>query len=312
MTQISASLVKELREKTGAGMMDCKNALMEAGNLEDAIRLLREKGLARAAKKESRIAAEGLIAIEVNGSEASMLELNCETDFVARNEDFSALSKDLAKVALSYKPDSSVDPLNIDGSLLSALAFAEGKTVEEAITEKIATIGEKIAVRRFARLSGGSLYGQYIHGQGDIGVLVELNLDNPNGAENSVILKAARDIAMHVAAANPNFVTANDIPESFKQSEREIFVKQLEAEGKPANMIDKIVDGKMAKHLKEMCLLDQPFIKNPEISVQKMLDQVKSETGITVVVTRKVRFKVGEGIEKAKDDFLAEVKKMAS
>lgn len=312
MTQVSASLVKDLREKTGAGMMDCKNALAAAGDFDGAVKLLREKGLAKAAKKVSRVAAEGLIGIKIAGAEAVLVEVNCETDFVARNEDFKALVEDLAEAALKYQILPTQDKANLDGALLNDLTLPSGEKIESAINEKIATIGEKIAIRRFAKLSGGSLYGEYLHGQGSLGVLVQINLDKSEGASIPQIKQLARDLAMHVAASSPSFIEFKDIPESFRQSEREIFEKQVLAEGKPANMVDKIVDGKIAKHLKEQCLLEQPFVKNPDQTITELLNEAKANTGITATVSRMVRFKVGEGIDKAKDDFAEEVKKMTA
>jgi elongation factor Ts len=312
MTQISASMVKELREKTGAGMMDCKSALSSAGDMEGAIKILREKGLARAAKKTSRIAAEGLIGINVLGSKASMVELNCETDFVARNDDFKNLLSTLVKTAHNFDAKSSPDCTDIDGSLLNSFKTADGHTVEGLITDKVATIGEKIALRRFALLSGGDLYGSYLHGAGSIGVLVECKLNDPALAKKSEVEQAARDIAMHTAASNPSFINESEIPESWVQSERDIFRTQVLASGKPENMVDKIVDGKMAKHKKDFCLLDQPFVKNPDLSVQGMLNELTKSTGAQLTVSRIVRFKVGEGIEKKEDNLADEVRKLTA
>lgn len=312
MTPISASMVKELREKTGAGMMDCKSALASAGDLEGAIKILREKGLARAAKKTSRIAAEGLIGIHVAGSKASMVELNCETDFVARNDDFKNVLDTLVKTVHNFDAKACTDCTEIDGSLLGDYKTAAGQTVESLITDKVATIGEKIALRRFALLSGGHLYGAYLHGAGSIGVLVECMLNDPALAKKPEVELAARDIAMHIAASSPSFISEKDIPESWVQSERDIFRTQVLASGKPENMVDKIVDGKMAKHKKDFCLLDQPFVKNPDQSVQGMLDELAKASGARLSVARMVRFKVGEGIEKKEDNLAEEVRKMTA
>ncbi len=312
MTQISASMVKELREKTGAGMMDCKSALAAAGDIEGAIKILREKGLARAAKKTSRIAAEGLIGISVADQRAAMVELNCETDFVARNEDFKHLLNTLVKVSLSFDCSSYADCSNMDGSLLNNAKTPDGSSVEALITDKVATIGEKIDLRRFALLSGGHIYGSYLHGAGSIGVLVECMLGQPTDAKKPEIEQAARDIAMHIAASSPSFITESEIPEEWVKSERDIFRTQVLASGKPENMVDKIVDGKMAKHKKDFCLLDQPFVKNPDLSVQGMLDELAKSTGVKMTVSRMVRFKVGEGIEKKEDNLADEVRKMTA
>lgn len=312
MAEVSAASVKELREKTGAGMMDCKSALAEAGNIEGAIKILREKGLARAAKKTARVAAEGLVAIATAPSMAAMVELNCETDFVARNEDFKKLVEDLAKTALAFNPDNNQDPTNLDGAWLKNSKMSSGETVESVITNKVATIGEKIDLRRFAVLKGGDLYGSYIHGANSIGVLVECKLNDKKLAVNEEVIKAARDVAMHIAAANPNFISESDIPDTWINSEKAIFRTQVLASGKPENMVDKIVDGKMAKHKKDFCLLEQPFVKNPDQTVWGMLDELKNKTSAAISVTRMVRFKVGEGIEKKEDNFADEVKKMTA
>lgn len=312
MAEVSASLVKELREKTGAGMMDCKSALAQAGDMEGAIKILREKGLARAAKKTSRVAAEGLIAIATANGKAALVEVNSETDFVARNDDFKKLTDDLAKTALTYT-GAIADPTNIEGALLKDSKMPSGQTVESVITDKVATIGEKIDLRRFALLSSGDIYGAYIHGAGSIGVLIEGKLNDKKWASNEDVQQAARDIAMHIAASSPSFIAESDIPQSWIESERAIFRTQVLASGKPENMVDKIVDGKMAKHKKDFCLLDQPFVKNPDLSVQGMLNELKTKTGgAELSVTRMVRFKVGEGIEKQEDNFAEEVKKMTA
>ncbi len=304
---VSASLVKELREKTGAGMMDCKNALAATGDMDQAIKYLREKGLAKAAKKTSRIAAEGLIAIKSEQGNAAMIEVNSETDFVARNDDFKALVADLADAALK----SNEIGIDVDGSKLSNAKLKDGRAIETVITEKIATIGENIALRRFARLTGGDVYGTYLHGQGSIGVIVECTLGDKSQSKNAEVINAAKDMAMHVAALSPTFVRQSEIDQDWLTSERDIFHKQVLAEGKPENMVSKIVDGKMAKHKKDFCLLDQPFVKNPTQTVGEMIDELNKKTNAQLHVVRMVRFKVGEGIEKKEDDFMAEVKKMA-
>lgn len=310
--EISASLVKELREKTGAGMMDCKSALSSAGNVEGAIKILREKGLARAAKKTSRIAAEGLIAIAAGANKAAMVELNCETDFVARNEDFKKLVDDLAKTALLFDASNCQDATNIEGNLLNHSTMPDGKKVESVITDKVATIGEKIDLRRFAVLDGGDIYGHYLHGAGSIGVIAECKLSDNKYKNNEMVLQAVRDIAMHIAAASPSFIRESDIPSSWIESEREIFKAQVVASGKPENMVDKIVDGKMAKHKKDFCLLEQPFVKNPDITVSGLINEIKNKTGALISVSKMARFKVGEGMEKKEDNFAEEVKKMTA
>lgn len=311
MAEVTAALVKELRERTGAGMMDCKNALAQASDMEGAIKILREKGLARAAKKTSRVAAEGLIAFAEGAGKASLVELNCETDFVSRNDDFKKLIDELAKTALSFT-GSVGDPTNIEGSMLKDSKMPSGQSVESVITDKVATIGEKIDLRRFALLSGGDVYGSYIHGGGSIGVLVECKLNDSKLAGKDEVIQAARDVAMHIAASSPSFISESEIPESWITSERAIFRTQVLASGKPENMVDKIIEGKMSKHKKDYCLLDQPFVKNPDLNVQGMLNELKAKTGAQVTISRMVRFKVGEGIEKQEDNFAEEVKKMTA
>ena len=311
MTQISASMVKELREKTGAGMMDCKSALTSSNNdMEGAIKILREKGLAKAAKKTSRVAAEGLVGIYAQGPKAAIIELNCETDFVARNEDFKKLVDEIAQIAWNFEPKAGQNTNEIDGSELNQAVTASGQSVESLLNDKVAVIGEKIALRRFAILTNADVYGAYIHGGGSIGVLVAAKLSDPSLAKNSQVEQAARDIAMHVAAASPMFVRESDIPADWIKNEREIFISQVEASGKPKDMIEKIVDGKMAKHKKDYCLLDQPFVKNPDQSVQGMLNDLAKNSGAKLEVVNVIRFKVGEGIEKQADNLADEVRKM--
>lgn len=309
MAEISASLVKELREKTGAGMMDCKSALAQAKDMDDAIRILREKGLASAAKKTSRVASEGLIGISSSHNRISMIELNCETDFVSRNEDFKSLCMELCNLALSVDTKG-LDNTNIEGVKLYSLSMPSGKKVEDVINEKIATIGEKINLRRFSVLSEGDLYGSYIHGAGSIGVLVECKLNDKKYQNDPKVMACAKDLSMHIAAANPMFISEADIDEAWLESERSIFKAQVI--DKPAHMIDKIVDGKLSKHKKEFCLLEQAFVKNPDITVKSMLDELAKETGAKINIIKMVRFKVGEGIEKREDNFAEEVKKMTA
>lgn len=311
MAEVTASSVKELREKTGAGMMDCKNALAQADNMEGAIKILREKGLARAAKKTDRVAAEGLIGVAIDNHKASMIELNCETDFVSRNDDFKKLLDDLAKAALGFS-GSAGNKTNIDGDKLKSTSMPSGATVESVITDKVATIGEKIDLRRFCVLDEGDAYGSYLHGAGSIGVLVEARLNDKKHAANDDVKSALRDVAMHIAASSPSFISESDIPAAWIDSERAIFKTQVLASGKPENMVDKIVDGKMGKHKKDYCLLEQPFVKNPDLNVQGMLNEIKSKTGAEITITKMVRFKVGEGIEKVQDNFAEEVKKMTA
>lgn len=286
---VTAEAVKALRERTGAGMMECKKALVEAGgDLDAAAELMRKAGLAKADKKASRIAAEGVIAIEraPDGRRAAIVEVNCETDFVAREADFQAFATDVARRALEHRP--------ADLDALNALPGAGG-TVEEARRALIAKIGENISVRRFALIGAPAVLGAYLHGT-RIGALVGLK----SGDE-----VLARDLAMHVAAINPTFVAPSDVPEEQVAREREILLEQAKGEGKPEAIVAKMVEGRLRKWLGEISLLGQPFVKDPDISVEKLLKQSGAE------VSGFVRFEVGAGIEKKQEDFVAEVMKQA-
>jgi elongation factor Ts len=310
MTEISASMVKELREKTGAGMMDCKTALSQTGSMDGAIKFLREKGLAKAAKKTDRVAAEGVIALQVEGGRATMVELNSETDFVARNQDFLNLATNLAKTAMKF---ATADAGIFEGSALdNETLVGASSSVASTIVEKIATIGEKITLRRFAALTGGAIYGSYLHSNASIGVLVECGLNDAKHLNAPEVAQAAKDVAMHVAASNPPFIREQEIDKDWVEGERNIFKTQLIAQGKPENMVDKILEGKMKKHMADHCLLGQPFVKNPDVTVQQMLDEVKAKTGAEILVKRMVRFKVGEGLAKKEDNFAEEVAKMTA
>jgi len=280
---ISADTVKQLRERTGAGMMECKKALVETkGDLDAAAELMRKSGLAKADKKASRIAAEGTIAIQRSGSTAALIELNCETDFVARSEEFQAFARDVAKTALEH-PAPSVDAL--------VQLTVSGSTLEERRRALIAKIGENIAVRRFVRVSAPGALGDYLHGT-RIGSLVALEGGNE---------ALARDIAMHVAAINPAYVDASAVPADILDKEREILTEQTKGEKKPPEIIAKMVEGRLRKYLAEITLLGQPFVKDPEITVEKLLKTAGAR------VIEFVRYEVGAGIEKKQDDFVGEV-----
>nr|BAL57347.1 elongation factor EF-Ts [uncultured Gammaproteobacteria bacterium] len=288
MTNITAALVKELRERTGSGMMECKKALAEAGgDLEAAVEILRKAGLAKADKKRDRTAAEGRIAIQISqdGKQAVMLEVNSETDFVAKNEDFLKFVDRVSARALQSGAATVEE-------LLAVPLDQGGPTIEEARRELVAKLGENINVRRLARLeTETATLASYLHGS-RIGVLVEVQ---GGGAE------LARDIAMHIAACKPLWIRAQDAPPEVLAKEREIFLAQAEASGKPQNVIDKMVEGRVRKYLQEVTLLEQPFIKDPERSVAELLKEAGAE------VIRFVRFEVGEGLEKTRADFAEEV-----
>jgi len=280
--EISAKAVKDLREQTGAGMMDCKRALTEAeGDLERALAVLRERGLAKAGKREGRDTSEGLIAVSMEGSAGGMVELGCETDFVARTDDFAALGDGLAALVASADGPQTPEQL--------AEVSTDGQRVADRINESIATLGENIVIKRVVRLEvKDGLVGAYVHAGAKLGVLVGVE-----GAADAVEL--ARDVAMHVAAADPTPVAVfkEDVAESILDAEREIYRNQAVQEGKPEKVLDRIVDGKIQKYLKDICLVEQSFVKDPDRSVGSLLD----EAGATV--SGFARFKLGQSAEEA-------------
>ncbi|CEH35040.1 translation elongation factor Ts [Romboutsia lituseburensis] len=297
---ITAQMVKELRESTGAGMMDCKKALQEAeGNMERAIDLLREKGLSKAAKKADRIAAEGLVAIEINADNtvAAVVEVNSETDFVAKNEDFKAFVKDAAEMALATDKTEIAD--------LLASTHKEGIALSDVLNNRIATIGEKLDVRRFAKISTDGQVAGYIHGGGKIGVLVEMKTT----ARDAEVIAMGRDIAMQVAAMNPKYVSRNDVDQDYIAHETEILTQQALNEGKPANIVEKMIKGRLEKQLKEVCLLEQPFVKNGDLTIKQLVAETAKKVGAEIELGQVVRFEVGEGIEKKEENFAEEVAK---
>ena len=283
----SASDVKELREKTGAGMLDCKKALQESeGNMEKAVDWLREKGISKAAKKESRIAAEGLREILVDGNKAVILEINSETDFVAKNAEFTNFVSLLAKVVLENCPKTMEEAME--------LPMGDG-TVNSSLINLIAKIGEKISFRRFeiVEKNDNQVFGVYNHQNlGKINVITILDGDNS---------EIARDVAMHVAAMNPGYLSRSDVPEDVINHEKDVIKKQAIEEGKPAEIAEKMVNGRINKFYKEVCLLEQPFIKDPD------LDVAGYAKANNMAVVKFVRFEVGEGMEKRNDDFASEV-----
>lgn len=286
---ISASMVKELREKTGAGMMDCKKALTETnGDMDKAIEFLREKGLSSAAKKADRVAAEGLTSVSVDGNRAVLLEVNCETDFVAKNADFQSFINDLASHVLAQNP-SSVDEL-------LEQKMGEG-TVKERLSGLIAKIGENMNVRRFqvVEKTDADSFGAYVHMGGRISVLTVL--------VNSTNENVAKDIAMHIAAINPRFLSKDQVSAEVVAQEKEILTQQALNEGKPANIVEKMVEGRLGKFYQETVLLEQAFVKDPDISVGKLVQK----EGNNASVREFFRFELGEGIEKRQDNFAEEV-----
>lgn len=287
---VTADAVKQLRERTGAGMMECKRALVESnGDLDAAAELMRKQGLAKADKKASRVAAEGVIALEksADGKRAAMVEVNCETDFVAREPEFRQFATDVAKAALSGRP------ATLEALLASKVE--SGETVEERRRTLIAKIGENITVRRVTLLEGKAALGAYLHGT-RIGALIAFEAGEA---------ELARDLAMHVAASNPRYLDATGVPADIVAKEREIFIDQAKADpknqGKPDNILAQIVEGKVRKSMAEITLLGQPFVRDDKLTVEKLLAGAKAR------VTAFERFEVGAGIEKKQDDFVAEV-----
>jgi elongation factor Ts len=280
---ITADTVKQLRERTGAGMMECKKALVETkGDLDAAAELMRKTGLAKADKKAARVAAEGTVAVERSGSSAVLVEVNCETDFVARGDEFQAFARDLAKSALAKSPE------NLEALLSST---NEAGSLEEQRRALIAKLGENISVRRFVKVTAPGALGTYIHGS-RIGSLVALE-----GGDEAL----ARDLAMHVAAVNPAYIDSSEVPAEVLDKEREILAEQTKGEKKPPDIIAKMVEGRLRKYLAEITLLGQPFVKDPDTTVEKLVKKAGAK------VVQFVRYEVGAGIEKKQDDFVGEV-----
>ena len=288
---VTASLVKELREKTGAGMMDCKKVLTETdGDLEKAAELLRERGIAKAAKKSGRVAAEGLVEgyISEDGKVGAIVEVNSETDFVGKNEEFKKFVSDVAKQVVEK------NPATVEDLLAQESIAVSGKTVNEVLVEKIATIGENITIRRFARFESEGLVEKYIHGDGKIAVLVDMKKGNA---------EVAKDLCMQIAAARPEFVKRDEVPAERVEKEKEILKAQTMNEGKPEAIAERIVEGRINKFYGEICLVEQEFVKNPDIKVEQLLKEKDSE------IVRFARFEKGEGIEKKEENFAEEVMK---
>ena len=288
---VTASLVKELREKTGAGMMDCKKVLTETdGDMERAAELLRERGIAKAAKKSGRIAAEGLVegCISEDGKVGAIVEVNSETDFVGKNEEFKKFVADVARQVVEKNP-ATVEDLLAQESIAVA-----GKTVNEVLVEKIATIGENITIRRFARFESEGLVEKYIHGDGKIAVLINMKKGTAD---------VAKDLCMQIAAARPEFVRREEVPAERVNKEKEILKAQTMNEGKPEAIAERIVEGRIGKFFGEICLVEQEFVKNPDIKVEQLLKEKDAD------VVEFARFEKGEGIEKKEENFAEEVMK---
>jgi elongation factor Ts len=295
---ITAAMVSELRKKTGAGMMDCKKALTETGgNMEEAVDFLRKKGLSAAAKKSGRVAAEGMVVAASEGTVGALVEVNAETDFVAKNDAFKAFAAGVGQVVLGSEA--------ADVEALKTLAYPEtGRNVAEELTHQIATIGENMDIRRFERVDAGQgVVSSYVHGVGKIGVLVELQTESADDK----VAELGKQIAMHVAAAAPQFLNRDSVPSAVVDKEKEIMrVKAIDS-GKPENIVEKIIIGQINKYFGEVCLIEQAFVIDPDQKVGKVVEALAKELGTEIKLSSYVRYQLGEGIEKKEDDFAAEV-----
>ncbi len=302
MANVTATMVNELRQKTGAGMMDCKKALVQAeGNEEKAIEILREKGLAAAVKKSGRVASEGIIVAKVSDDNKTgvLIELNCETDFVAANDDFKKLANDIAIKYLDSKCTSLED-------LLNEKISEEDIAIKDSIINLIAMLKENMTLRRASKFNvSDGIINSYIHAGGKIGVLVKLECNN----QNDVLLQLGKDIAMQVAAAFPIYLDRSFVDEDTLKKEREIYKVQAMNEGKPENIADRMVEGKIQKYYKEKCLLEQAWVRDQDYSISKLILEKSKEIGCEIKCTEFARFERGEGIEKEEVDFAAEVQK---
>lgn len=298
----TATDVKNLRETTGAGMMDCKKALDETQDFQKAVDYLRAKGLAAAAKKQSRVAAEGLISAAVKGKIAALVEVNCETDFVAKNDAFQAFVANAANLAV----DANISTIE---QLLTAKT-ANGLTVQDNVSELTIKIGEKIDLRRVEvmKLEGNGLIGSYVH-SGKIGVLCKVETEK-DVSGNETFKDLVKDLCMQIAAANPQFLNGNEIDENFKAKEAEIYAAQLKEQGKPEAMIPNIVKGKLAKLASDVCLYEQSFVKDPDTTVSKLIEGVSKTLETSIKVTKFIKFNLGEGITKEKENFADEIAKL--
>lgn len=298
---ITASMVKELREMTGAGMMDCKKALNETnGNMDEAVEFLRKNGEAKAVKKAGRIAAEGIVMADVvDDRKAAIVEVNSETDFVAKNDEFKDFVANVVKQALA------TTSADMDAFLAEKWVADSSQTVNEALIAKIARIGEKLSIRRFEKLESDGCIVSYIHGGGRIGVLVEADTD----VVNDEVKKCLKNVAMQVAAMSPKYVSREEVSQEYLDKEKEILLAQAKQENpnKPDNIIEKMIVGRLNKELKEVCLLDQVYVQDGDLTVGKYVEKVAKENSAKLSIKKFIRFETGEGIEKKKEDFAAEV-----
>ena len=303
---VTAAMVKQLREQTGAGMMDCKKALTATdGDMEKAVDFLREKGLAAAAKKAGRIAAEGLVTTKIDGGKAVVVEVNSETDFVSKNADFQAYVADVATAVMASNAE------DIDAFLAEPWFRDQSLTVAQALSEKISVIGENLSIRRFARMNAADgVIVSYIHGGGRIGVLVQAEAE-----DSEAVREALKNIAMQIAALRPQYLSRDEVSDEFLAKEREILMAQImndpKEAAKPEKVIKGIIEGRLSKEMKDICLMDQVYVKaeDGKQSVAKYLQQVSKEVGAPVALKKFVRFETGEGLQKKEEDFAAEVAK---
>jgi elongation factor Ts len=302
MSGISAVQVKELRTRTGAGIMDCKKALAETnGDLEAAIDFLRKKGLSAAAKKAGRVASEGLVVtvLAEDGSAGCLVEVNSETDFVAKNDEFQAFTRQVAETILADAPADV-------GALLAQKV--DGRTMEEILKDRIATIGENMAIRRFTRFGGeGVKVASYIHMGGKIGVLLEVGCPSEEMAGREDFQELVKDLTMHIAAANPLYVKRDDVQTDVLDRERSVYQEQALASGKPEKIVDKIVQGRIEKYFGEICLMEQPFVKDTDLKISDLIEREQAKIGEGFEIRRFVRYELGEGIEKKKENFAEEI-----
>ncbi len=296
----TAQDVKELREKTGCGMMDCKKALTACdGDMDKAVDFLREKGLATAAKKAGRIASEGIVDVAIEGNVGAVVEVNSETDFVGKNAEFRGFVRNIANQIIAE------NPADVEALLASKYAANPAQTVDEALKEKIATIGENMNIRRFGRFEG-TLVG-YIHGEGRIGVIVKFNVGDAAVAQSDAFKTFGKDIAMQVAAAYPEYTKVEDVPQDVIAKETEIFKAQAMNEGKPEAIAEKMVAGRLKKRYKELCLVEQEFVKDPDKTVAQYAAETAKALGTTIEIVDFIRLEKGEGLEKKEENFADEV-----
>lgn len=298
---ITASMVKELREMTGAGMMDCKKALNETnGNMDEAVEYLRKNGEAKAVKKAGRIAAEGIVMADVvDNKKAAIVEVNSETDFVAKNDEFKSFVKNVVDQALA------TTTTDMEAFMAEKWVADESQTVKDALVAKIARIGENLNIRRYEKLESDGCIVSYIHGGGRIGVLVDADTD----VVNDEIKTCLKNVAMQIAAMSPKYVSRDEVSQEYLDKEKEILLAQAKQENpnKPDNIIEKMIIGRLNKELKEVCLLDQAYVQDGDLTVGKYVEKVAKENGANLSVKRFIRFETGEGLEKKNEDFAAEV-----